>query len=181
MFKFSAKLLLFSGVFFFLYREVFKKDLITRFNEHSIKNRLQYERCKKEYKDSYCGIYDIPYLEEHCNEMLLCINTNEAKTAINASKLATRLQVLIKYFVIDNFDLFLNHYIYMDDKNTKNQSMFYNLVFLALLFAFCVLIPLYLVLGKTHPVNDKKQEQATHTHNAGNSALHDDSPAVAAY
>lgn len=181
MFRFLVQLLLLSGVFFFLYREVFKKDLITRFNEHSIKNRLQYERCIKEYKDSYCGIHDIPYLEDHCSEMLLCIKTNEAKAATNANKLATRLQVLIKYFVIDNFDLFLNHYIYMDDKNTKNQSMLYNLVVIALLFVLCVLIPLHLVLRKAYSTKDKETENSTPMRDTGNRALQNDSTASAAY
>ena len=160
MLKFIITIVIASAFFLLLYKEVFEKDLKSRFDEDIVKTRIKYNNCLKQYKESYCGIYDIPYLESYCNELLICINTNEAKSSTNTNNLTTRLQLLIKYFIIDNFDLFLNHYIYMDDDNKKNnQNMIYNTIFIIIIFLLCLLLPMQLILRKIYP--NKVKEKST--------------------
>ncbi|OBA28701.1 hypothetical protein HANVADRAFT_51170 [Hanseniaspora valbyensis NRRL Y-1626] len=156
MLKFIITIVIASTLFLLLYKEVFKKDLKSRFEEDIVKSRIKYNNCLKQYKESYCGIYDIPYLESYCNELLLCINTNDARSSTNTNNLTTRLQLLIKYFIIDNFDLFLNHYIYMNNDN-NNQNMIYNTIFIIIIFLLCLLLPMQLILRKIYPNKVKEK------------------------
>ncbi|XBW37276.1 hypothetical protein QEN19_002858 [Hanseniaspora menglaensis] len=138
----------------FFYRGIVQKDLVARFSEASVAKRIKHDSCVHEYEENYCDIYDIPYLKSYCEDLRLCIETT---TFSGASNLATRLQLLIKYFVIDNFDLFLHHYIYMDAISGKEQSKIYNSVFLVVLFALIILVPMHLLIKRgSRPLDIEK-------------------------
>lgn len=130
-----------------IYNGIFKEDLSTRFHYLSVENKVKYEKCLKDYKESYCDKHEIPYLEDFCLQLKICIESFESYSFLKKDVIASRLQLLIKYLFIDNVDLLLNNYIYKwDNKDKMKHNSIFNIgvvVIVALLF---FLLPLYIVI-----------------------------------
>ena len=140
---FTAILIL-SG--FAIYTNVFKEDLSTRFHYLSVENKLKYEKCLKEYKDNYCDKHEIPYLEDYCLQLKVCIQSFESYAFLKKEVIASRLQILIKYLFLDNVDLLLKNYIYSDENSTSwKQNGVLNLIVVVIIAVLFVILPLYII------------------------------------
>lgn len=147
---FSPKFFLFASLLlacFFVYNNVFKEDLSTRFHYLSVENKLKYEKCLKDYKENYCDKHEIPYLEDYCLQLKVCIQSFESYSFLKKDVITSRLQLLIKYLLIDNIDLLLKNYIYAakDDNKTRQNGMF-NILVVTIIAVLFFIVPLYIVV-----------------------------------
>lgn len=141
-----------------VYNGIFKEDLSTRFHYLSVENRIKYEKCLKDFKENYCDAHEIPYLEDYCMQLKVCIESFESYSFLKKDVIASRLQLLIKYLFIDTVDLLLSNYIYKGEhKDSLNQNHIFNIGIVAIVAILFFLLPLYIVMkGLKGSLNQKK-------------------------
>lgn len=150
MFNLKGKHLFFLTAFVIavlIYNGIFKEDLSTRFHYLSVENKIKYEKCLKDYKENYCDTHEIPYLEDYCMQLKICIESFESYSFLKKDVIASRLQLLIKYLFIDNIDLLLNNYIYKwENKDNLRQNNIFNIGIIVIVAFLFFLLPLYIVM-----------------------------------
>lgn len=161
-----------------IYNGIFKEDLSTRFHYLGVENRVKYEKCLKDYKENYCDTHEIPYLEDYCMQLKICIESFESYSFLKKDVIASRLQLFIKYLFIDNIDLLLSNYIYRwENKDSLRKNNFFNIGIVVIVAFLFFLLPLYIL---TQNIKDsltqkktieKKKVNESHTNGSNNEVI----------